>query len=1149
MDNPRSSSGNGEDYGIPDDLRCKRTDGKQWRCTARSMPDKTVCEKHYIQAKKRAANSALRASLKKAKRNSLDDNELYSENRNDDLDMSPSDALDYPISVLAKKHKDQCEENERFYRTPPSFSMETSPSRPENISDEDEAEEYSDGNSDSSDDSVGQPCHQCRRNDRDGVVWCLKCDKRGYCGNCISRWYLEIPLDDIERACPACLGICTCKSCLRLRAENLIKVRIREIPVQNKLLYLFYVLSSVLPIVKKIHKEHCSEVDLETRVHGKDLSLSRRKLSADEQMCCNFCRMPIVDYHRHCGNCSYDLCLSCCKELREASLADGDGDKAERDQPDGIQDKESMSEQVSVTRTKLIFSDKYPDWKADNHGSIPCPPREYGGCGSTLMSLCRIFKMNWVAKLVKNSEEMVSGCKVYDACAPQSTELNDSRFRQLSHREDSDDNLLYSPASDYIKTEGFYIFRRQWLKGQPVIVSQVCDNSSSSAWDPAVIRREVQEIADKKSKTNKLVKAISCLNWSEVNIELDQFIKEYFVGRIHESGRPEMLKLKNWPSPSVAEEFLSCRKTDFISELPLLEYVHSKWGLLNVAAKLPYYTLQNDVGPKLLISHGVYDELGEGDSVIDLHFKMTDMMYLLLHAHKVELKDQQMMTIEKIQNDLVGHTENESEAPQANEDDDLPQKDINEDFSHNLNDDDLPRRKDVDLLPEFIDAESAENNRDDELCQRDKDEDLVQKNTGKLHQNNVDEVVPQRNVIESLSNKTMDEDLPQKNLHEVHPALLVCSAKKEDIELNEREKAVIRDQEIETLNIENESPGNSAKNECDTGLNENKDAVMKESEIDTVSIEERSPAPSGYSAKNEYDTELPKNNGGVIGDPEIETTNTEEKSSAISEIASKTECDSKLTENEDAVIGEPEIEAANTEELFIGKSAKNEYDTELADKKDNPEIETFNIEESSGNIEPPSKNSTYAEKIYPGALWDVFRRQDVPKLIQFMKLYRQDIRGLKHGIDESVDHMLYDEAVYLNERHKSILREKFGVESWSFEQCIGQAVFIPAGCPFQVRNLQSTVQFSLDFLSPESLGVADKMSEEIRLLPNDHEVKLKMLEVGKTSLYAASSAIKEVQKLVLDPKHSEEVELEDPNLTKMVSDNLDKIKLQPATCG
>ena len=49
---------------VPEDLRCKRSDGKQWRCGAPSVPGKTVCEKHYVQAKRRSASSALRATLR-----------------------------------------------------------------------------------------------------------------------------------------------------------------------------------------------------------------------------------------------------------------------------------------------------------------------------------------------------------------------------------------------------------------------------------------------------------------------------------------------------------------------------------------------------------------------------------------------------------------------------------------------------------------------------------------------------------------------------------------------------------------------------------------------------------------------------------------------------------------------------------------------------------------------------------------------------------------------------------------------------------------------------------------------------------------------------------------------------------------------------
>ena len=109
MDHQRSGSGNGEEnVGIPDDLRCKRSDGKQWRCTALSMPDKTVCEKHYIQAKKRAANSAMRASLKKAKRKSMSEEpDVYMESKSEDFEPPLADGGDraedeYPIQVSGK---------------------------------------------------------------------------------------------------------------------------------------------------------------------------------------------------------------------------------------------------------------------------------------------------------------------------------------------------------------------------------------------------------------------------------------------------------------------------------------------------------------------------------------------------------------------------------------------------------------------------------------------------------------------------------------------------------------------------------------------------------------------------------------------------------------------------------------------------------------------------------------------------------------------------------------------------------------------------------------------------------------------------------------------------------------------------------------
>lgn len=119
-------------------------------------------------------------------------------------------------------------------------------------------------------------------------------------------------------------------------------------------------------------------------------------------------------------------------------------------------------------------------------------------------------------------------------------------------------------------------------------------------------------------------------NVLQIDIQIGQFIRGYSEGRIHENGWPEMLKLKDWPSPSASEEFLLYQRPEFISKLPLLEFIHSKWGLLNVAAKLPHYSLQNDVGPKIFLSYGMYEELGKGDSVNNLHTNMRDLVSAII---------------------------------------------------------------------------------------------------------------------------------------------------------------------------------------------------------------------------------------------------------------------------------------------------------------------------------------------------------------------------------------------------------------------------------------------------------------------------------------------------------------------------------------
>ena len=100
-----------------------------------------------------------------------------------------------------------------------------------------------------------------------------------------------------------------------------------------------------------------------------------------------------------------------------------------------------------------------------------------------------------------------------------------------------------------------------------------------------------------------------------------------------------------------------------------------------------------------------------------------------------------------------------------------------------------------------------------------------------------------------------------------------------------------------------------------------------------------------------------------------------------------------------------------------------------------------------------------------------------------------------------------------------------GVEPWTFEQKLGEAVFIPAGCPHQVRNLkvkyllthsinfiksfdcfcssnhhnpktlQSCIKVAVDFVSPENIRECLRLTKEFRQLPKNHKAREDKLEV------------------------------------------------------
>lgn len=141
-----------------------------------------------------------------------------------------------------------------------------------------------------------------------------------------------------------------------------------------------------------------------------------------------------------------------------------------------------------------------------------------------------------------------------------------------------------------------------------------------------------------------------------------------------------------------------------------------------------------------------------------------------------------------------------------------------------------------------------------------------------------------------------------------------------------------------------------------------------------------------------------------------------------------------------------------------------------------------------------------------GARWHVFRREDALTLTAFLQARRGDLQYASQGDycrTAPLQHPVHDQVFFLTAADLEMLRRDTGIEPWTVPQEEGTAVFVPAGCAHQVRNLRSCMKVALDFVSPDTaVESCLRTPATLRALPTPREDKLQ----GEAMAIAAARA-------------------------------------------
>ncbi|KEH17360.1 transcription factor jumonji (jmjC) domain protein [Medicago truncatula] len=406
-----------------------------------------------------------------------------------------------------------------------------------------------------------------------------------------------------------------------------------------------YMLKYLLPYLRELDLEQMAEKEIEAKIqdsgsHTDELKIDVADCSKDQCACCDNCQSLIFDYHRSCTKCSFDLCLRCCAELRRGELLGG-ADPVEFEVINQGQDYlHGGNEEITITLEIESHAATKPEiqewsksgWHAGSDGSIRCP-KPNNECDHGLLELRRMFPPNCISEVVCKAEQLKqtveledkeetldNGCSCFKPVKKEDDIPNDRE--KVAFREDSPENFLYCPRAIDLQNheKDLRHFQWHWRKGEPVIVSNVIESSTSSiSWEPLVMWHAFHQLND--TNHNSV---------SDGNINVNDFFSGYTNGRKDKLDWPQLLKLKDYP-PNLFEKSLPRHCTELISSLPFKEYTDPFKAALNLALKLPDNV---QMGLTTYFAYGFSEELGRGDSVTKLHCDMSDVVNVLTHIAK-----------------------------------------------------------------------------------------------------------------------------------------------------------------------------------------------------------------------------------------------------------------------------------------------------------------------------------------------------------------------------------------------------------------------------------------------------------------------------------------------------------------------------------